>query len=98
MRRVLFVAAAIFVLGCDDNGSSKGLTQTSSSVDSSHEIVCKHPDGSVLRYKRKGTVEWSNWSNTPFRSRNAIWQFRGIRDGKMYSVHTTFCHIEEEIK
>ena len=94
MKRLLFVAAAIFVLGCD---ADKGLTVsiTSSSADRSHEVVCKHPDGSVLKYKRKGTTEWSN---TPFRSRNAIWQFRGERDGKMYKVHTTFCHIEEEVK
>lgn len=94
MRRILFVAAAIFVLGCDD---SKGLhvSITNSNAERSHEVVCKHPDGSVLRYKRKGTTEWSN---TPFRSRNAIWQFKGERGGKMYSVHTTFCHIEEEIK
>ena len=49
MRRVLFVAAAIFVLGCDSNkGLHVDITRTSSSVSSSHEIVCKHPDGRVL--------------------------------------------------
>ena len=95
MRRVLFVVSAIFVLGCDSNKGLRVEDKNNVSVKRSHEIVCKHPDGSVLRYKRKGTTEWSN---TPFRSRNAIWQFKGERGGKMYSVHTTFCHIEEEIK
>jgi len=97
MKRLLFVAAAIFALGCESSGSGKGLivSITNSNAESSHEVVCKHPDGSVLRYKRRGTTEWSS---TPFRSRNAIWQFRGEREGKMYKVHTTFCHIEEEVK
>lgn len=91
MKRLFFVAAAIFVLGCDDNGSGLNVDIE----QSSHLIVCKHPDGSVLEYKRSGTVEWGNM---PFRSRNAIWQFEGERRGKMYKVATTFCHIEEETK
>jgi hypothetical protein len=93
MKRLFFIAAAIFVLGCD-----KRVNDLKSEDESnvSHEIVCKHPDGSLLVYKRNGAAP--KLSNLPFRSRNSIWQFEGERGGKMYKVFTSFCHIEEEIK
>jgi hypothetical protein len=92
MKRLFFVAAAIFVLGCDKRVNDLKSVNES---NVSHEIVCKHPDGSILRYRRNGVPEWGD---LPFRSRNSIWQFEGERGGKMYKVFTNFCYIEEEIK
>lgn len=93
MRRLFLLVTAAFLFGClidKDTAQTKTIR-----VEKSHEIVCKHPDGRVLKYKRKGDIDWGN---TPFRSRNAIWEFEGERDDKLYSVWSTFCHIEKEIK
>ena len=52
--------------------SSEEIATTNSS-NRNYEVICKHPEGNILKY----TVDQNNWSNL-HNSRNSIWKFTDI--------------------
>ena len=66
---VVLILLGHLLIGADSNTSVKD-----NKPNATYEVICKHPMGSVFKYK----VNRSQWGNL-YNSRNSIWRFSDIK-------------------